>query len=67
MAFQLPLRPVGDVTIVGRSKEILDLEGFAVITIIIERTVLWDELGVVKRIPLAALINSDILAHTSAP
>lgn len=61
-AFQPPLRLVRDVKVVGRSGEFLDLKGFAVIPITIMRTVIWHEFGVMKRLPLAALIGGDILA-----
>lgn len=62
IAFQQPLRPVGDVKVVGKSGEFFELEGFALIPITIEQTVIWHEFWDLKRLPLAARIGGHKLA-----
>ena len=60
LLFQPPLRPPGDVRVVGGSGEVLQIKGFAVLPISFGTTLVWHEFGVVKDLPLEALIGGDV-------
>ena len=60
LLFQPPLRPPGDVRVVGGSGEALQIKGFAVLPISFGTTLVWHEFGVVKDLPLEALIGGDV-------
>lgn len=61
LALRPPLRPTGDIRVVGGSGECLEIDGFAVLPVALEKTVVWHEFGVVRRLPLPALIGGDLL------
>ena len=61
LPFQPPLRPHGDVRVIGGSGEVLHLKGFAVIPISFGSTLVWHEFGVVKDLLLDVLIGGDVL------
>ena len=60
LAFQPPLRPHGDVRVIGGSGEALHLRGFAVLPVSFGATLVWHEFGVVRDLPLEALIGGDV-------
>ena len=60
LAFQPPIRPPGDVRVIGGSGEALQLQGFAVLPVAFGSVLLWHEFGVVRDLPLEALVGGDI-------
>ena len=60
LPFQPPLRPHGDVRVIGSSGEALHLKGFAVLPISFGSTLVWHEFGVVKDLLLEMLIGGDV-------
>ena len=60
LPFQPTLRSPGDVRVIGGSGEALHLKGFAVLPVSFGSTLVWHEFGVVKDLPLEALIGGDV-------